>query len=154
MTGDWRYSRLRFQPPALIKMMCSEPCSLDFITSQNGPYNSSIASSASSSSASVWSETSSQSSDDTSVSVCAPSDLLEQCDSYISSRRLPPSQCNQITSSACWSAQAQQSEVPQELRQNPRRTNSSTTTRTGCPPSLVRQSDRKVNFVDSLVGKQ
>ncbi|KAI2634821.1 hypothetical protein GGS26DRAFT_525341 [Hypomontagnella submonticulosa] len=127
-------------------MMYSEHDSLDFITSsQNGPYNSSIASSASSSSASVWSEVSSQSSDDTSVSISAASDSSEQCDSYVCTRRLPPSQCN------WWSAQAQQSDVPQELRQNPRRTNSSSTTRTGCPPSLVRQSDRKVNFVDSLV---
>ena len=39
--------------------------------------------------------------------------------------------------------------VPAELRQNPRRTSS---TRSGCPPKLVHQQDRKVNFVDSLVG--
>jgi hypothetical protein len=37
------------------------------------------------------------------------------------------------------------------LRQNPRRSSSTSTTRTGCPPALLRQSDRKVNFVDSLV---
>jgi hypothetical protein len=35
------------------------------------------------------------------------------------------------------------------LRQNPRRTSAA---RPVCPPALVRQSDRKVNFVDSLVG--
>ncbi|KAL7918838.1 hypothetical protein ACQKWADRAFT_228117 [Trichoderma austrokoningii] len=46
--------------------------------------------------------------------------------------------------------QQQQSAVPAELRQNPRRTASSGSA-SGCPPSLVRQSDRKVNFVDSLV---
>ena len=46
-----------------------------------------------------------------------------------------------------------QVEAPPELRQNPRRTNNSVTSRTGRPPSLVRQDDRKVNFVDNLVGK-
>ncbi|KAI1379840.1 hypothetical protein F4677DRAFT_452900 [Hypoxylon crocopeplum] len=142
-------------------MMCGEHDSLDFInSSQNGPYNSSIASSASSSSASVWSEASSQSSqssDDTPISVCAASDLSGRRDSYSHTRQsvpsLPGHSSNQILSSACWSKKQQQpqSEVPQELRQNPRRTNSGVTTRTGCPPPLVRQSDRKVNFVDSLV---
>lgn len=39
------------------------------------------------------------------------------------------------------------------LRQNPRRTSSSATTRSGCPPPLVRQAERKLNFVDNLVGK-
>ncbi|KAI1768189.1 hypothetical protein GGR53DRAFT_15614 [Hypoxylon sp. FL1150] len=137
-------------------MLCSEHESLDFInSSQNGPYNSSIASSASSSSASVWSEASSQSSDDTSVSTYT-SDSLEQCDSYPYSRQAGTTQsglCSQGLPSASWSAQTQlhQPEVPQELRQNPRRTNSGATTRNGCPPPLIRQSDRKVNFVDSLV---
>ncbi|KAF3064189.1 G1/S-specific cyclin pas1 [Daldinia childiae] len=136
-------------------MMCSEHDSLDFINSSlNGPYNSSIASSASSSSASVWSETSSQASDDTSISTCI-SDASERCDSYAYIRPSMPSQsdvlCNQILPTACWRGQPQQTEVPQELRQNPRRTSSSATSRTGCPPSLTRQSDRKVNFVDTLV---
>lgn len=144
--------------------MCSEHESLDFInSSQNGPYNSSLASSASSSSASVWSEASSQSSqssDDTSISAYT-SDSSEQCDPYQYSRQPVPIQSgllpNQGLPSASWSAQAQPQpqlpEVPQELRQNPRRSNSGATTRNGCPPPLVRQSDRKVNFVDSLVGK-
>ncbi|OTA76893.1 hypothetical protein M434DRAFT_87875 [Hypoxylon sp. CO27-5] len=137
-------------------MLCSEHDSLDFInSSQNGPYSSSIASSASSSSASVWSEASSQSSDDTTFSTSLPSDSSEQCNSYPYTRLSRPSQsevaCKQTLLSTCWSGRPRQPEVPQELRQNPRRTSSSTTSRTGCPPSLVRQSDRKVNFVDSLV---
>ncbi|KAL8295765.1 hypothetical protein RB601_000822 [Gaeumannomyces tritici] len=41
--------------------------------------------------------------------------------------------------------------IPAELRQNPRRSTSCSTARSGCPPSLVRQADRKVNFVDNLV---
>lgn len=42
--------------------------------------------------------------------------------------------------------------VPSELRQNPRRSAGGSRAR-GCPPTLVRQSDRKVNFVDNLVGR-
>ncbi|PHH82026.1 hypothetical protein CDD82_7282 [Ophiocordyceps australis] len=38
-----------------------------------------------------------------------------------------------------------------ELRRNPRRTVASSHGRLAAPPALVRQSDRKVNFVDSLV---
>ena len=38
-------------------------------------------------------------------------------------------------------------------RANPRRTSHSATSRTGCPPPLVRQVERKHNFVDNLVGK-
>ena len=41
--------------------------------------------------------------------------------------------------------------VPKDLRQHPRR---NSIVRCQKPPSLVRQDDRKVNFVESLVGKQ
>lgn len=44
-------------------------------------------------------------------------------------------------------------EVNRSLRQNPRRTSTTATTRTGCPPPLVRQAERKLNFVDNLVGR-
>jgi hypothetical protein len=40
--------------------------------------------------------------------------------------------------------------VPAEQRQHPRR--SSTTLNQRPPPQLVRQCERKVNFVDCLVG--
>ena len=40
-----------------------------------------------------------------------------------------------------------------ELRRNPRRSAPGSHAKGGCPPSLVRQSDRKVNFVDNLVGR-
>lgn len=49
---------------------------------------------------------------------------------------------------------AEQAKGDRLLRQNPRRTNRSVTSRTGQPPSLVRQDDRKVNFVDTVVGKE
>lgn len=45
---------------------------------------------------------------------------------------------------------AEVTSVPQEQRQHPRR---SSLARDSRPPSLVRQSERKVNFVDNLVGK-
>ncbi|KAK8024123.1 G1/S-specific cyclin Pcl5 [Apiospora rasikravindrae] len=128
-------------------MMCSDNDSLAFIKSlHHGPYNSSLASSASSSSASVWSDASSQHSDDTSIT--APtSDVSEPCDSYCNSQ----ASISQAQITTSWVKQAQQPqlkiEVPQETRQNPRRTSN----RPGCPPVLMRQSDRKVNFVDNLV---
>lgn len=45
--------------------------------------------------------------------------------------------------------------VPLELRQNPRRTNQNGSSTSGSkpPPPLVRQCERKVSFVDNLVGK-
>jgi hypothetical protein len=126
-------------------MNCSENDPLPFVKSyQHGPYSSSIASSASSSTASVWSDASSQSSDDTSIS--ATSDTSESCDPYCYSQQTAAAQSETATSHI-----RSRSDVPQELRQNPRRTSASTTTRSGCPPSLVRQCDRKVNFVDNLV---
>lgn len=45
-------------------------------------------------------------------------------------------------------------EVPAELRKNPRRTSAATSASRGCPPTLFRQVDRKVEFVDKLVGKE
>ncbi|KAJ1335691.1 PHO85 cyclin-5 [Microdochium nivale] len=95
------------------------------------PYNASIASSASSSQTSVWSDAASQSSDDTAISV-ASSEALETSESYFKTIRQP-------------------TQVPQELRQNPRRTRGGASTRSGCPPVLVRQCERKHNFVDNLV---
>ena len=127
-----------------------------YISYHDGPYNPSLASSASSSSASVWSDVASQSSDDSSVHSGGA------CDSEISDSYCYPSQpssyqpitnnCDQIplTISTCWPKNILAGTVP-EQRQNPRRT-SSGSSRSGCPPSLVRQCDRKVNFVDSLVG--
>jgi hypothetical protein len=121
-----------------------------------GPYNPSIASSASSSSSSVWSSVSSQSSetsDDSSVHSTNISADSEISDSYCYSSQpsYQPTSCDQgIAPTICWPNSANDSVIP-EHRPNPRRT--SAASRSGCPPSLVRQSDRKVNFVDSLVGK-
>jgi PHO85 cyclin-5 len=138
-------------------MHCGENDSSPYITSyRNGPYSSSIASSASSSSASVWSDASSQSSDDSSTTT--DSEIL---DTYCSTSQPPPSftsastVCELPLVATYWQKQKVSADVspPPELRQHPRRTSVGATSRTGCPPSLVRQCDRKVNFVDSLVGK-
>ncbi|KAF7557519.1 hypothetical protein G7046_g6009 [Stylonectria norvegica] len=110
------------------------------------PYYS-LTNSASTSTTSLWSDTSSQTSDDTSVS--AHSSDSDSCDSYSFSKQASATeggldyrrQLLKPTSAP----------VPAELRQNPRRTAAGPHARVACPPALIRQCDRKVNFVDSLV---
>lgn len=113
------------------------------------PYSSSIASSASSSSASVWSSNSSQSSDDSSVTSSLDSESVDSCcyggTSYAAASLDEP--CPTI--SVSW-PKHKLPEAAAQPRAHPRRTSASST-RSGCPPQLVRQCDRKVNFVDSLV---
>ncbi|KAI1744579.1 hypothetical protein F4680DRAFT_229669 [Xylaria scruposa] len=117
-------------------MMFGEPDSLNY-----GPYEPSLASSASSSQTSIFSEPSSQASDTT---ISTSSDSSQQCDSWHFSQ-----QTNSYrVESACDASQV--TEIAQAFRKNPRRTNSSAITRNG-PPTLARQSERKVNFVDNLV---
>lgn len=138
-------------------MNCGEDDSPPYIASyQNGPYSSSIASSASSSSASVWSDAASQSSDDSSVT--GPTSDSETPEPYCCTRQPAPSfttasnVCEQSVSIATyWPKHSLPTETAPEQRQHPRRTSVGSTSRTGCPPSLVRQCDRKVSFVDGLV---
>ncbi|KAI1278891.1 hypothetical protein F5Y07DRAFT_57167 [Xylaria sp. FL0933] len=133
-------------------MMYSEHDSLNYNIGsfEDGPYNSALASSASSSSTSVFSEPSSLNSDNASISTTS-SDSSYQCDRdpwYYSQRS---SFCR--AESICGQSRIgrpQQVEVAQALRQNPRRTSNSSVARNG-PPTLARQSERKVNFVDNLV---
>ncbi|KAM0259229.1 hypothetical protein ACHAQJ_003434 [Trichoderma viride] len=117
-------------------------------------YASSYSSSAST--ASVWSasDTASQTSDDTSCSTSSDKDSWQSVFLYQTSStanqaiRCRPEILKQQQQSA--PAPVPVPVVPVELRQNPRRTAVSSGS-AGCPPPLVRQSDRKVNFVDSLV---
>lgn len=128
-------------------MQCGDYDSSALISNlHNAPYSSSLATSASASSSSVWSDASSQSSDDASVST-APSDT-DSCASYC----LPQGSQGLKRPFGSDAQRPLYGEVvPAELRQNPRRTGGSSTTRSGCPPPLVRQADRKVDFVDNLV---
>ncbi|KAM0275355.1 hypothetical protein ACHAPA_000216 [Fusarium lateritium] len=126
-------------------MKCDATLSPASITSRYAPYNTSLASSASTSLTSVWSDTTSQASDDTSISTISSDS--DSCDSYFSRKAAV------VDSALNFRRRIQRSQteaqaVPAELRQNPRRTSAA---RPVCPPALVRQSDRKVNFVDSLV---
>jgi len=114
-------------------MHCGEDDSSPYAY-QHGPYSYSLASSASSSSASVFSQD-----DSSSASVFSQDDTSSQ--SSCDSDECPP------ISHAQWPKKLTV-EIPAEQRQNPRRSSS------GCPPALVRQSERKVTFVDSLVGKK
>jgi hypothetical protein len=136
-------------------MHCGKDDSPPYVNSYIGVYSSSIASSASSSSASVWSDASQLSDDSSITSASSDSDSTEHC----CPTQPPPS--FQSTSNSCeqgisiatyWPKHRTSAEVAPEPR-HPRRSSSGSTTRTGCPPSLLRQSDRKVNFVDNLVGK-
>lgn len=99
-----------------------------------------------SSSTSMWSDLSSQSSVDSLSSMSLRSS--SSCDSIRSNKV-------SLAPEAAPKQQQQQQQrcnadvVPPELRKNPRRTASA---RSACPPKLVHQQDRKVNFVDNLVG--
>lgn len=127
------------------------------------PYSSSVGSSASSSSSSIFSldcvstQSSISSSSTTAVDVIWENDESGEP----SGRGLPHSEsashCLRNSLRGIGSKVAECS-VPPELRKHPRRTACPTIisngTSTSCPrlpPSLVRQCDRKVNFVDSLV---
>lgn len=114
--------------------------------SYNNSNNNILTSSASSAATSVWSDTASQASDDTSISSNSDSD---SCDSYC--RPSKPSAADKARFRPSLPKPTAEAVAP-ELRQNPRRTGSGSHARAACPPPLVRQSDRKVNFVDSLVG--
>ncbi|KAI6715498.1 cyclin [Diplocarpon mali] len=134
------------------KMSCGEDGSPPYTTShRHGLLSSSIVSSASSA-ASIWSDASSQSSDDSSVTgASSDNEIPETCcytsqpaHSYTAARTTydqPP---------VTYGSKKLPLEVVPEQR-HPRRTSAGANTRPGCPPALVRQCDRKVNFVDGLV---
>ncbi|KAJ5608703.1 hypothetical protein N7528_009270 [Penicillium herquei] len=114
-------------------------------TSQTHPYGSSISSSASSSSSSVFSDTQSS----ISSTATNPVDVIWENDAE---GRLAG------RSAGCPRAfaktiPAKDTAVPPEMREHPRRTNCIATSGPAArpPPCLLRQSERKVNFVDNLV---
>lgn len=150
-------------------------CGSVFMNSSHHPYTSSIASSASSSSSSVFSVDGASS--QTSLSSVSTSSLhvvwgTEDTRSYFPLENdTPPhaasSEAEEVAKvdSGPFAPAVNDIDnaVVPDLRQHPRRTKPSAqqhprpgNATTGCsrpPPSLVRQCDRKVNFVDNLVGK-
>ena len=113
------------------------------------PYASSISSSASSSSSSVFSLDASQSS--ISSTATNPVDVIWENDAeaQLAGRT---SGCPRAFAKA---VPAKDAAVPAEMRMHPRRTGGVATNGPTArpPPCLLRQSERKVNFVDNLVGK-
>ncbi|KAK3694011.1 hypothetical protein B0T22DRAFT_58196 [Podospora appendiculata] len=138
-------------------MKCDDYESPTFVNAlHNAPYITTMASAPTeiSSLSSAWSDAYSQHSDDSASSGQA-SDSDSPANSSQSSVSSSGSSCEPALQLLDpWRKQLirpAQPELPLEPRQNPRRTSSSATSRTGCPPSLVRQADRKLNFVDTLV---
>src|SRR6266566_1726432 len=99
------------------------------------PYASTLATSASASSSSVWSHASSLLSDDAPNS--APTPDSDSCDSCCHSRQAYPSETKSHALRPHTEA------IPAELRKNPRRPSTGSASASGCPPTLVRQEDRK-----------
>jgi hypothetical protein len=120
-----------------------------------GPYEPSIASSASSSQFSVFSDTASaQSSIASSISDDFRSSQEDSRARYCAIAQLQ-SKVQAVTqlSQPCRQplSYADITSAPSEQRQNPRRCSLA---RNQKPPPLVRQAERKLTFVDNLVGKQ
>ena len=134
-----------------------------------GPYEPSIASSASSSQASIFSDAGSvQSSIASSISddfrfnredardrayaqqQIRQKALYDSCNASVEQAKLT-SQINDNGICPIAPSYADITSVPGEQRQHPRRCS---LTKNQKPPSLQRQCERKINFVESLVGKQ
>lgn len=117
-----------------------------------GPYEPSIASSASSSQTSIFSEAgSAQSSVASSISDDFRSTQEDARDRYCATaqqKHIVDTQLSQAGHQQLTYADV--TSVPAQQRQHPRRSSLAKHQR---PPPLVRQADRKVNFVDNLVGE-
>ncbi|KAJ1708272.1 G1/S-specific cyclin Pcl5 [Aspergillus flavus] len=127
--------------------------SVSYRASYAHPYASSISSSASSSSSSVFSLDGVSSHGSISSASTNPVDVIWENDGeyQTAGRGLGPSRAP-LRGNAVKAADVA---VPPELRKHPRRTNSGIQSNgVSCarpPPCLLRQSERKVNFVDNLV---
>ncbi|SPO00010.1 related to G1/S-specific cyclin pas1 [Cephalotrichum gorgonifer] len=110
--------------------------------SQYAPFVSTSQQSSSASSVAGWSSSLSSQSSVDSLTSSLSLGSSSSCDSVCSDKACLPAET--ISKQQRCNTEV----IPAELRHNPRRTSSA---RTGCPPKLVHQQDRKVNFVDSLV---
>jgi hypothetical protein len=123
--------------------------SIPMALQRTGPYEPSIASSASSSQTSIFSDAASaQSSVASSISDDFRSTQEDARDSYCATAQLQQKHIvgTQLSQQLTY---ADVTSVPSQQRQHPRRSSLAKHQR---PPPLVRQADRKVNFVDNLVG--
>lgn len=147
---------LNFRLPAVSMNPCAPPdmSGMDVLgllsnpssKSHAHPYASSISSSASSSSSSVFSLDAQSSVSSTATN---PVDVIwENDEAQLGRTSGGPRAFGKVVPS-------KDAAVPPELRMHPRRTNSVATSGPGArpPPCLLRQSERKVNFVDNLVGE-
>ena len=138
------------------------------VITNNYPYTTSIASSATSSSSSVFSadnlssQSSAPSSSKSSLHAgwdSEHSESLAVTDYQVVSVPAPSQNVKEtISQHVATGARGTEPAVAPELRQHPRRTSVQVDAANGSalarpPPSLVRQCDRKDNFVESLVGK-
>ncbi|KAF3482571.1 cyclin Pas1 [Arthroderma uncinatum] len=117
---------------------------------QTCPYASSLASSASSSASSVFSLDAVSSQTSVASSTCTSADVIWENEIPANSQEKKAAATNdavRTSAKGCYS-KAGETDVSTSLRQHPRRTAA-----TRPPPTLVRQCERKTNFVDSLVGK-
>lgn len=135
------------------------------LTDHHDPYEPSLASSASSSQVSLFSDTlSATSSIATSISddfrsthddarerdrLCAQAQFQLHAHNNTCAEE-PLARSNFLNTNGQYRSYADVTSVPVPQRQHPRRTSISRNQR---PPPLVRQRDRKINFVDNLVGK-
>ena len=121
------------------------------------PYAAPLSSSASSSTSSVFSDAASQTSSASSTSSHSNWDSEEWSRNQASAMdaaslaypQYQPAVCREPVPERLPSLRTEFL-APPEQRQNPRRSSAAVNQRP--PPQLVRQSDRKVNFVDCLVG--
>ncbi|OQE42154.1 hypothetical protein PENCOP_c004G05821 [Penicillium coprophilum] len=135
----------------VLGLTLSNPSSHSTASHHAHPYASSISSSASSSSSSVFSlDCVSQSS--ISSTSTNPVDVIweNESNSHLAGRN-PNGACPRAFAKG--PASKVDGVVPSELRTHPRRTNSYSSSAPSArpPPCLLRQSERKVNFVDNLV---
>ena len=152
----------KFDTDTRIRPLPKQNISFSTTTLETYPYERSIASSASSSVSSVFSDTASQTSS-------ASSNSQVEGDETSSDRPSVARPANEINSTTFFPGlyHGQQlslgpknpgiafqapapAPAPLERHQHPRRCSLAGSKR---PPTLVRQSERKVNFVDNLVGK-
>jgi hypothetical protein len=142
-------------------MKCDAPISpaASIASSRYAPYNtSSLTSCSYTSAASGWSDASSQLSDDSSQTSDVSSQTSDDTsisahssDSESYESRYVKPEVTGLRYARPAFQQTRSAVLPAELRQNPRRTSSGPHSKAACPPPLVRQSDRKLNFVDNLV---